>query len=382
MVSPVELTQALIRCPSVTPEDAGALETLSDVLDAAGFTTHRLRFEEDGTAPIDNIFSVIGEKGKGKHLCFAGHTDVVPTGPESKWTYPPFAAEIHDGKLYGRGAADMKSNVACFAVAALRYVEKHGVPNGQISLLITGDEEAEAVNGTVKVLPWMEAEGFIPDAALVGEPSNPEVLGEYIKIGRRGSFNGDLLIKGKQGHVAYPHLANNPVPIMAKVAAALTDAVLDTGNAHFQASNLEVTSIDVENKAENVIAADARAKFNIRFNDEWTVETLEAEIRRIIETVTKDYELNIRCNAHSFVTAPSPYTDVVVGAIKDLTGRTPELSTSGGTSDARFIAQYCPVVEFGIINATNHQIDEHVKVDDIEKLTDIYEEIIRRYFNG
>lgn len=382
MVSPVELTQALIRCPSVTPVDAGALKTLSDVLDQAGFTTFKLRFEEQGAAPIDNIFTVIGTKGSGKHICFAGHTDVVPTGPVEKWTYPPFAAEIHDGKLYGRGAADMKSNVACFAVAALRYVEKHGVPDGQISLLITGDEEAEAVNGTVKVLKWMEAEGFIPDAALVGEPSNPEWLGEYIKIGRRGSFNGDLLIKGKQGHVAYPKLARNPVPIMAKVVAALTDEVLDEGNEHFQASNLEVTSIHVDNTADNVIAAEARAKFNIRFNDEWTIDSLEHKMRAIIDGITTDYELNIRCNAESFITTPSPYTDVVVGAIKELTGRTPELSTSGGTSDARFIAKYCPVVEFGIINATNHQIDEHVKVEDIEKLTDIYEEILVRYFNS
>lgn len=380
MACPVELSQDLIRCPSVTPKDEGALKTLSDMLEQHGFITHRMRFEEAGFDPIDNIFSVIGEKGNGPHLCFAGHTDVVPTGPEEKWTYPPFAAEIHDGNLYGRGAADMKTNVACFAVAAARYIEKHGAPKGQISMLITGDEEAEAVNGTVKVLKWMQDEDFIPDAALVGEPSNPKVLGEYVKIGRRGSFNVNLTIKGKQGHVAYPHLANNPVPIMAKVVDALSSTVLDTGNDHFQPSNLEVTSIDVDNAADNVIAQDAHAKLNIRFNDEWNRETLEAKVRSIIESVTSDYEMSVRCNADSFITQPSDYTDVVVGAIKDKTGRTPELSTSGGTSDARFIAQYCPVVEFGIINATNHQIDEHVKVSDIEDLTDIYEEIITRYF--
>jgi len=371
MLDPVALSQALIRCPSVTPEDAGALKTLSDMLEQYGFTTHNLRFDEAGHPSIDNIFSVIGDQGAGPHLCFGGHTDVVPTGPAEKWTYPPFAAEIHDGKLYGRGAADMKSNVACFAVAAARYVQKHGAPKGQISMLITGDEEAEAVNGTVKVLEWMDAQGFIPDAALIGEPSNPEVLGEYVKIGRRGSLNVDLLIKGKQGHVAYPHLARNPVPIMADVVSALTNTVLDEGTAHFQPTNLEVTSIHVDNTADNVIAAEASAKINIRFNDTWNRESLAAKIRTIIESVTDSFEMHVRCNADCFITEPAAYTDAVIGAIKSKTGRTPELSTSGGTSDARFIAKYCPVVEFGIINATNHQIDEHVRVSDIEDLTDI-----------
>lgn len=380
MPCPVELTQALIRCPSVTPKDEGALQTVSDALEPYGFKTERLRYQEEGTEAVDNIFTHIGAKGSGRHLCFAGHTDVVPTGPEEKWTHPPFAAAIDNGQLYGRGAADMKSNVACFAVAAIRYIQKHGVPDGQISLLITGDEEAEAVNGTVKVLEWMDEQGYIPDAALVGEPSNPKDLGEFIKIGRRGSFNVELTIKGKQGHVAYPHLAKNPVPIMAEVVKVLSSYTLDEGNEHFQPSNLEVTSIDVDNTADNVIAAEAFAKLNIRFNDEWNRETLEAKIRELIETVTTDYHMSIRCNADSFITKPSPYTEIVVGAIKDKTGRTPELSTSGGTSDARFIAKYCPVVEFGIINATNHQIDEHVKVEDIEALAYIYEEIITRYF--
>jgi succinyl-diaminopimelate desuccinylase len=380
MADPVDLTQRLIRCPSVTPIDAGALKTLSDFLDGFGFKTHNLRYEEAGYPPVDNIFSVIGDRQAGPHLCFGGHTDVVPTGPLEKWTYPPFAAEIHDGQLYGRGAADMKSNVACFAVAAARYIEKNGLPKGQISMLITGDEEAEAVNGTVKVLKWMQDNDFIPDAALIGEPSNPKQLGECVKIGRRGSLNGDLTVTGKQGHVAYPQLADNPVPRLVRIAQALSEAVLDTGNAHFQSTNLEITSIDVGNPADNILPETARAKFNIRFNDTWTAQSLEAEIRRIIDATGEAYTLGIRSNAECFITKPSAYTELVVGAVKSKTGLTPELSTSGGTSDARFIAQYCPVVEFGIINATNHQIDEHVKVSDIEDLTDIYEEIITRFF--
>lgn len=370
---PVKLSQDLIRCPSVTPEDAGAQKVMIDALAPLGFTHETLQYED-----ITNFFARIGSKGP--HFCYAGHTDVVPPGDEASWTYPPFAAEIHDGILYGRGASDMKSNNACFVSAAGRFLEKHGPPEGSLSLLITGDEEGPAINGTIRVLEWMKENGHVPDHALVGEPSNPKALGDEIKIGRRGSLNGYLTVTGRQGHVAYPKLADNPLPHMAKLLNVLCGLELDRGTDHFPPSNLELTTIDTGNSADNVIPEKATARFNVRFNDNWTAATLDRKLREILGSAGLPYELKTGSNAESFITRPGEFTALVQDAVQNITGRQPEMSTKGGTSDARFIHHYCPVVEFGLINASIHQTDEHASVADIEKLTDIYLLILERYF--
>lgn len=369
----VKLAQDLIACPSVTPVDAGAQVLLGEMLKEAEFAVHHLEFEG-----VPNLFARIGTEGK--HLCFAGHTDVVPPGPEDLWTYGPFTPHIEGDVLYGRGASDMKSNVAAFIVAGLNFVKAHPDFDGSISYLITGDEEGPADYGTVKVLEWMKQHNHVPDVALVGEPTNPETLGEEVKIGRRGSLSGKLFVKGVQGHVGYPHLADNPVPRMVKMLEALNEYVFDEGNKYFAATNLEVTSVDVGNKADNVIPAEIRASFNIRFNSEWTGETLGTRVRNILNSVSEDYDLELTCGAESFLTKPGEWTDLVKQAVKDMTGRTPEYTTNGGTSDARFIKDYCPVVEFGLINKTVHQINENTRVSDIVTLTKIYEEILARYF--
>lgn len=375
----VELTQALIRCPSVTPADAGALPLLADYLENAGFTCHMLPFGE-----INNLYATISssDNTNGPHMMYAGHTDVVPTGPLEQWTHPPFDAVIDDGILYGRGASDMKSSVAAFAVAAVEHIKTHGVPNGTISLLITGDEEAEAVDGTVKVLGWMREQGIQPDVCLVGEPSNAKEIGEEIRIGRRGSLTGYLSVSGKQGHVAYPERADNPMPRLLKLLSTLDALEIDAATEFFPASNLEIASINVDNTAVNVIPAGGRAAFNIRFNDTWSGETLKAKIVETLDATCEPYEIEFRIGAESFLTQPGEWSQLVQDVVTEATGRTPALTTRGGTSDARFIHHMCPVLEFGVLNQTIHQIDENVAVKDLELITKIYGQLIARYFEA
>jgi succinyl-diaminopimelate desuccinylase len=383
----LSIARDLVRCPSVTPADAGALGVLEQRLKAAGFETHRVVFSEPGAADIDNLYARIGTSAP--HITFAGHTDVVPPGDEAAWSHGAFSGDVKDGFLYGRGAVDMKGGIACSVAAVLDYLSQHdGKPRedggGSISFLITGDEEDIAVNGTIKLLQWAAARGEKFDHCILGEPSNVETLGDCIKIGRRGSQSGTLYVDGVQGHVAYPHRASNPVPDISRLIVAISDEPLDHGSAQFQASNLEFTSVDVGNPASNVIPGQARAKFNIRFNDHHTQETLKALLE---ERVAKACGNRIRArivwepsNANVFVTKPGAFTDLAVAAIEEITGRKPELSTSGGTSDARFISRYCPVIEFGLVGQTMHQIDERTPVADLEKLTKIYRGVLDRYF--
>jgi succinyl-diaminopimelate desuccinylase len=387
MTDALSITRDLVRCPSVTPADAGALGVLETLLKAAGFATHRVTFSEPGIADIDNLYARIGNEGP--HITFAGHTDVVPPGDETAWSVGAFSGEVKDGFLYGRGAVDMKGGIACSVAAVLQHLADHGGKvrddgKGSISFLITGDEEDVSVNGTVKLLQWVAARGEKFDHCVLGEPSNVEVLGDCIKIGRRGSQSGTLHVEGRQGHVAYPHRAANPVPDISRLIVALSEEPLDNGSAQFQASNLEFTSVDVGNTAFNVIPGQARARFNIRFNDHHTQETLR---KLVEERLAKAAGNRVRArivwepsNSNVFVTKPGPFTDLAVSAIEEVTGRKPELSTSGGTSDARFIASYCPVIEFGLVGQTMHQIDERASVADIEKLTKIYRGILARYF--
>jgi succinyl-diaminopimelate desuccinylase len=387
MTDAISIARDLLRCPSVTPADAGALGVLETILRGAGFEVHRVTFGEPGTADIDNLYARIGSLPP--HITFAGHTDVVPPGDDSAWTHGAFAGEVKDGFLYGRGAVDMKGGIACSMAAVLQYLAGHGGKprqdgTGSISFLITGDEEDIAVNGTVKLLQWAAKRGEKFDHCVVGEPSNVETLGDCIKVGRRGSQSGTLYVDGVQGHVAYPHRATNPVPDIARVIVALSDEPLDHGSAQFQASNLEFTSVDVGNAASNVIPGQARAKFNIRFNDLHT----QASLRELVEQrLEKAAGNRIRArivwepsNANVFVTKPGAFTDLAVAAIEKVTGRRPKLSTSGGTSDSRFIANYCPVIEFGLVGQTMHQIDERTPVSDLEKLTRVYRGILERYF--
>jgi succinyl-diaminopimelate desuccinylase len=387
MTDALSIARDLVRCPSVTPADAGALGVLETLLKASGFEVRRITFGEPGTADIDNLYARIGTAAP--HITFAGHTDVVPPGDEAAWSHGAFSGEVKDGYLYGRGAVDMKGGIACSVAAVLAYLRDHGGKpsgdgHGSISFLITGDEEDVSVNGTIKLLQWAEARGERFDHCVLGEPSNVEVLGDTIKVGRRGSQSGTLHVDGLQGHVAYPHRAANPVPDIARLIVALSDEPLDHGSAQFQASNLEFTSVDVGNTASNVIPATARAKFNIRYNDCHTRESLRALVE---ERLTKACGNRVRArivwepsNSNVFVTTPGPFTDLAVAAIEEVTGRKPELSTSGGTSDARFIASYCPVIEFGLVGQTMHQIDERTPVADLEKLTQVYRGILERYF--
>lgn len=387
---PISNLQTLIRCPSVTPAEGGALSALEAMLAPSGFKVDRIVSTDVDTPDVENLYARLGTEGP--HLMFAGHTDVVPVGDEAAWTHPPFGAEIKDGIMYGRGAVDMKGGIACFAAAVARHIEKHGPPKGSISFLITGDEEGPSVNGTIKLLQWAQEQGERWDACLVGEPTNPDALGDMIKIGRRGSVTGTVTVHGVQGHVAYPHLADNPVRAALKMAEALMDPPFDAGTDDFQPSNLEVTSIDTGNRATNVIPARASFAFNIRHNDTWNAETMQAEIIRRLNAAAADQTLRpdrmparydivwAERPSHVFLTRDERLIASLSAAIEASTGRTPKLSTTGGTSDARFIKDYCPVVEFGLVGQTMHMVDENVAVADLEALTRIYETFIQRWF--
>jgi succinyl-diaminopimelate desuccinylase len=373
---PVTLLRDLIRCASVTPTEAGVLDVIERALSPLGFTVTRLRFEGDGgTYPVDNLFATRGSSGP--HLLFNGHTDVVPPGERALWTHEPFGAEIVDDVMYGRGAVDMKSGVAAFIAAVAQTPD-----TGRISIAITNDEEHESINGTGKLMAWAAEQGHRFDFALVGEPSATAKVGDSIKIGRRGSLSGRITVTGIQGHVAYPHKALNPLPVAANLISALSGA-LDDGSEHFPASNLEFTSADVGNTVTNVIPAVATLAFNVRYNDKWTPESLEEAIREGIES--QDDE-NCRIDfavlgvpSHSFLSPTSGAVDLLAQVIEAATGSRPEYSTAGGTSDARFIAQYCPVVELGLPGPTMHKVDECVPLADVRALTSLYAAFMQRY---
>ena len=367
---PLKLAQSLIRCASVTPIDAGAQDVLADKLTRLGFTINRLRFGD-----TENLFARLGTAGP--HLCFAGHTDVVPPGT-AHWRSDPFTGDVRDGVLYGRGACDMKGAIAAFVAAVAKHIE-HGAARGSISLLITGDEEGPATDGTVKVLEWMKAHDQVPDFCLVGEPTCPVRLGDMIKIGRRGSVNMKIRIDGTQGHVAYPHRADNPVHRLIRALDALTSAPLDAGTDWFEPSTLQVTSIDVDNTATNVIPASARAALNIRFNDGHSGASLAAWVRATLARYADNFDLEASISGESFVTKPGPLVDKLSRAVAAATGFEPKLDTGGGTSDARFIVRYCAVAEFGLVGATMHQADECVPVSELRDLARIYRDIIAAF---
>ena len=381
---PVAVARDLIACPSVTPDADGAIERLAEALRALGFTAETVVFEDADTPPIANLFAKIGEGAP--HLTFAGHVDVVPVGDAARWSQGPFEASIADGELYGRGAVDMKGGIAAFVAAVARRLAAGEAPRGTISFLITGDEEGPAINGTVKLLDWAAARGERFDASIVGEPTNPDVIGDMIKVGRRGSLSGTLTVLGRQGHVAYPHLARNPVTGVARLIEAVLAEPLDRGNERFDPSNLEFVSVDVGNPAWNVIPAEARARFNIRFNDIWTRAALEEHLRKVIAAAAGnavEWRLDFEpVSSDSFLTSNETLVGTLSEAIRTVTGRTPVLSTTGGTSDARFIKNYCPVVEFGLVGRTMHQVDERVPLADLETLTRIYLAFLDRYFDA
>jgi succinyl-diaminopimelate desuccinylase len=383
-LDPVALTQALVRCPSVTPAEGGALSLIAQVLAAEGFTVERPIFAAPGTPDVENLYARIGREGP--VFVIAGHTDVVPVGDAGAWTRDPFGGTVSDGVLHGRGACDMKGGLAAMIAAVLRFRRETPDAPGSIAFLVTGDEEGPAVNGTVKLLEWAHARGERFDHCLLGEPTNPATMSDMIKIGRRGSLTGRLTVHGKQGHVGYPHLAENPIRGMVRLLAALEATPLDGGTAHFDPSNLEVTTLDVGNPATNVVPAQARAVFNIRFNDVWTPETLAAEIeRRLREAAGNSVRYEIvfdPTNAVAFLTEPGPFVAMVADAVEAETGRRPALSTTGGTSDARFIKSYCPVVEYGVVGQTMHQVDECVAVADLIALEAITRRLLKAYFGS
>jgi succinyl-diaminopimelate desuccinylase len=377
-IDPVQLTADLLRCPSVTPVEGGALVLMENLLSGAGFTCTRV-----DRGDVSNLFARWGKQGNGKTFGFNGHTDVVPVGDESAWTRGPFSGDIVDGWLWGRGATDMKSGVAAFAAAAIDFV-RDTPPDGSIVMAITGDEEGDAVDGTVALLDWMSQNGERMDACLVGEPTCPNEMGEMMKIGRRGSMTAYFTVRGKQGHSAYPHRANNPLPAMARLIDRLAGHELDQGTDHFDASTLAVTTIDTGNPANNVIPAETRATVNIRFNDSHSSDSLTEWLRAEADKVATEFGVEIamrtQVSGESFITPPGELSDLVAASVQAETGVTPELSTSGGTSDARFVKNHCPVVEFGLVGKTMHQVDERVEVVQIEQLKSIYSRILRDYF--
>ena len=382
--NPLYLAESLIRCPSVTPLEAGALDLLQSWLAPLGFACHRMTFSEAGYHPVDNLYARLGDGGP--NLCFAGHTDVVPVGDASGWSVDPFAAEVVDGVLIGRGAVDMKGAIACYLTALSNYLDGcGGKPPGALSLLITGDEEGDAVNGTRKVLGWLKERGERLDACLVGEPTSEKRLADTVKIGRRGSLNGHLVVEGIQGHSAYPDKAENPIHHLVRQLERITSEPLDTGNAHFQPSSLQVSSVDVGNPVGNVIPARAEARFNVRFNDQYDSAAVESWIRHRLDHamagITRArYRLDIRVSGESFLSTPGALADAIQVAVADTLGYMPVLGTGGGTSDARFIKDFCPVAEMGLHNATAHKVDEQVPLRELEDLAKVYEAVLRRYF--
>ncbi len=388
---PAQILRDLIRCPSVTPEEGGALVYLAERTKGLGFKPARVTFSDENTPDVDNLYTRIGSDGP--HLMFAGHTDVVPVGKESAWAFGPFSGDVADGVMYGRGAVDMKGGIACFLAAVEIFIEKHGAPSGSISLLITGDEEGPSINGTDKLLKWAAERGEKWDASIVGEPSNPQSIGDVIKNGRRGSLSGRVTIQGVQGHSAYPHLADNPVRGMVDLLDALLATPFDEGTDQFQPTNLEVTSVDVGNPATNVIAEEAVAAFNIRFNDLWDGETIRAEIIRRFEAGANAGKIRRGKDGPArfsiewvgrvspvFLTRDEKLIRTLSDAIESVTGKRPELSTGGGTSDARFIKDYCPVVEFGLVGQTMHQVNENTPLGDLDTLTAVYLKFMEDWF--
>jgi succinyl-diaminopimelate desuccinylase len=377
-IDAVELTRELIRRPSVTPADAGAMDIVERTLAGLGFKCRRMRFGE-----IENLYARWGDRRP--NLCFAGHTDVVPVGEAGAWSRDAFAADVVDGHLIGRGAVDMKGAIAAFAAAAADAIAA-GRVMGSISFLITGDEEGVATHGTKKVVEALAAEGEVIDHCVVGEPTSAETFGDMVKVGRRGSINADIVVEGVQGHVAYPHRAANPTPVLIKILAALQSRRLDEGYPEFQPSNLEVTMIDVPNTATNIIPGVARARLNIRFNPNHTGQALAdriaAEAAKAAEGFNGSAKVTAQISGEAFLTERGPFTDLVAAAVADVTGSAPELSTSGGTSDARFIRALCPVVEVGLVGKTMHQVDERAPVDEIRTLQRVYSRILERYFAG
>ncbi len=381
-IDTLELAQQLIRCPSVTPLEAGALDLLQAALSDLGFTCHRLPFAEEDSPEVDNLYARLGSSGP--NLCYAGHTDVVPVGDPADWSVDPFAGEVRDGILYGRGAVDMKGSIAAFVGAVSGFLAEGGQPRGSISLLITGDEEDVAINGTRKVLRWLSERDETLDCCLVGEPTSNESLADMVKIGRRGSLNAQLTVYGTQGHTAYPQLADNPVHHLARMLDALASEPLDEGNAHFPPSGLQITSVDVGNPVTNVIPAKATAQFNVRFNDIHSSASVEAWLRKRLDSNIDGsrgarYEMTIRVSGESFLCPPGPWSGLISAAVASVTGRPPELGTTGGTSDARFIKDHCAVAELGLLNATAHKVDEHVSLADLDQLTAIYRAVLEGY---
>ncbi len=378
-IDPIQFSQDLIRCPSVTPIDAGALDALQIKLEELGFICHRLPYSEDGTPDVDNLYARYGTSSP--NFCFAGHTDVVPVGNKDDWSVNPFAAEIKGGQLYGRGASDMKCAIACFTAAASRLIEQtNDNIDGSISLLITGDEEGPAINGTKKVLDWLKAEGESIDQCLVGEPTSVDQVGDMAKIGRRGSMNATVTVYGTQGHVAYPHLADNPIPHLLKFLTNVDSTILDSGTEFFQPSNLEITNIEIGNKTANIIPAKAKGQINIRFNDLHTGSSLIDFLQAHCQRIAAKSNIIFSISGESFLTPPGKLSALITNAIKHVTGLDTDLSTTGGTSDARFIKDICPVAELGLQNTTAHKVDENVAVKDIAILADIYEKILSDYF--
>src|SRR5690348_6827056 len=384
----VELTRALVRCESVTPVEAGALQLLERTLGALGFRCERMDFTQAGTDDVANPYARSGQGPNegGKHFGFAGHSDVVPVGDLSSWTIGPFAAELSSGYLFGRGAADMKGAIAAFTEAAARFIARRGRDfGGSISLLITGDEEGPAVNGTVKMLKKLAGRGETIDACVVGEPTSSKRFGDMMKIGRRGSMTVDLVIRGIQGHVGYPERLDNPIHRLGSIIQALREPI-DKGSTHFQPTSLQFTTVDVGNKATNIAPGLARARFNTRFNDLWTSKTLFAHLEERLERANAalggngTIEYKVEVSGESFYTPPGPLSDLVAGAVRDVAGIDPELSTTGGTSDARFIRSYCPVLEFGLVGESMHKVDEKSGIDDLRTLARVYETVLDRYF--
>ena len=378
-IDPVAFAASLIQKSSVTPQDGGAIPLLKETLEGLGFTCHVVEFTEEGTAPILNLYARRGDKGR--NVCFAGHTDVVPPGDMKGWTVDPFGGEILNGSLYGRGASDMKGAIACFVAAAEQFIASRGDLDGSISFLITGDEEAAAINGTRKLLEWVKAKGDTLDACVVGEPTSAKKLGDMVKIGRRGSLNGFLTVSGIQGHTANPHLADNAAHRLLKMLSALLAEPIDKGNDRFPPTDLQVSTIDIGNPTTNVIPGVARATFNIRFNDQWNSAKLKTWMTATLDAVAEGhYELDVKVSGESFLTPAGEVSDILTRAIGAVTGMTPDLSTTGGTSDARFITNFCPVAECGLVGLTMHKVDERVPVADMTALTAIYRKLLDLYF--